>query len=78
MSVGSSKVSSDHTDLWDELDDNGPNTVNDATVSANANIPNLKTNFTDITTEPFIQVSGPCLPENFDVSVATALDYFYL
>ena len=31
---------------------------------------------TDIAIEPFTQNSGPYLPENFDVSVATALDYF--
>ena len=76
--MGSSEVSSDHTDFGDELDDNGPNTINDATVTANANIPNWTTNFTDITTEPFTQDSGPCLPGNFDVSVARALDYFNL
>ena len=74
----SSEVSSDHIDFGDELDDNGPNPVNDATVTTNANIPNKTTNFTDITIEPFTQDSGPCLPENFDVSVATALDYFNL
>ena len=77
-SMGSSEVSSDHTDLWDELDDNGYNTVNDATVTANAHTPNWTTNFTDVTIEPFTQDSGPTLPENFDVSVATALDYFNL
>ena len=49
-----------------------------ATVTANANIPIWTTNFTDITIEPFTQDSGPSLPENFDVSVATTLDYFYL
>ena len=38
--------------LGDELDDNAPNTLNDA-VTANANIPNWTTNFTDITIEPF-------------------------
>ena len=76
--MGSSEVSSDHTDLGDELDDNGPNTTNDATVTANANISNWMTNFTDITIKPFTQDSGPCLPENFHVSVATALDYFNL
>ena len=38
-SVVSSEVSSDHIYLGDELDDNGPNTVIDATVPANANIP---------------------------------------
>ena len=69
----SSEVSSDDTDFGDELDDNDPNTINDATVTANANIPNLTTNFTDITVEPFSQDSGPSLPENVDVSVA--LDY---
>ena len=73
---GSSEVSSEHADFGDELDDNGPNTVNDASVTANANIPNWTTNFTDIIFEPFTQDSGPCLPENFDISVATALDYF--
>ena len=77
-SVGSSEVSRDHTNFGDELDDNGPNNVNDATVTANANIPNWTTNFTDITIEPFTQDSGTCLPENIDVSVATALDYFSL
>ena len=76
--MGSSDVSSDHTDFGNELDDNGPNTINDATVTTNANIPNWTTNFTDITTEPFTMDSGPCLPENFDVSVATAFDYFNL
>ena len=77
-SVGSSEVSSDHTDSGDELDDNGCNTINDTTVNANANIPNWTTNFTDITTEPFTQDGGPCLPENFDVSVERALHYFNL
>ena len=77
-SVGSSEVSSDHTNFGNELDDNGPNTVNDATVTANANILMWITNFTDITIEPFTQDSGSCLPEKFDVSVATALDCFNL
>ena len=67
-----------HTDFGDELDHNGPNTVHDATVTANANILNWTTNFNDITIELFTQDSGPCLPENFDVSVATALDHFNL
>ena len=69
--MGYSEVSSDHTDLGDELDDNGPNTVNDATVTVNANITNWTTNFTDTTIEPFTEDSGPCLPENFDVSMVT-------
>ena len=34
--------------------------------------------FNDITIEPFTQDSGPCLPENFDVSVGTALDFLNL
>ena len=38
----------------------------------------MQTYFNDITVQPFTQDSGPCLPENFDVSVATALDYFKL
>ena len=76
--MGSSEVSCDHTDFGDELDDNGPTTINDATVTANANIPYCTTNFTDIANEPFTQDSGPSLPENFDVSVATTLDYFNL
>ena len=71
-----SEVSNDHT--GDELDDNGPYTVNDATGTANANIPNWTTNFIDRTVETFTQDSGPCLPEEFDVSVATVLDYFNL
>ena len=77
-SVGYSEVSSNHTDFVDERDDNGPNTVCDATVTANVNIPNWVTNVTDVTTKPFTNASGPFLPENFDVSVATALDYFNL
>ena len=74
--MGSSQISSDHTDFGDEWDDNGCININDATVTANANIPNWTTNFTHITTEPFTQDSGPSLPENFDVSLGTALDYF--
>ena len=77
-SVGSSEVSSDYIDFRDEWDDNGPNTFNDATATANANIPNWTTNFTEITFEPFTEDSSPSLPEKFDVSVATALDYFNL
>ena len=73
--MGSSEVSSDHTDFGDEFDHNGPNSVNDATVTANANIPKWTTNFTDITIEPFIQDSGPCLCKYFDT---TALDYLNL
>ena len=61
--MGSSKVSSDHMEFGDELDDNRPNTFNDATVTVNANIPNWTTNFTDITIETFTQDSGPSLPE---------------
>ena len=38
--MGSSEVSRDHTDFGHELDDNGPFTINDATFTANANIPN--------------------------------------
>ena len=64
--------------MGDEFDDNGPNTINVATVTTNANIPNWTTNFTNITIGPFTQDSGPCLPENLDVSVATVLDYFNL
>ena len=45
-------------------------TVDDATVTANANIPNWTTNVTDITTDPFTQDSGPSLPENIDVSIS--------
>ena len=59
--MGYSEVSSDHTDLGDEFEDNGPTTVNDATITANANIPNWTTNFPDITTEPFSQDNGPSL-----------------
>ena len=57
--MGSSEVTSVHTDFEDEWDDNGPNTVNDAIVTTNANIPNWTTNFTDITIKPFTQESGP-------------------
>ena len=78
LSVGFSEVSSYYTYLGNELDDNGPNTINDATVTSSVNMPNWTTNFTDITTEPFTWESDPCLPENIDVSVATALDYFNL
>ena len=46
----------------------------------NANAPNLTwtTNFGDVTVGPFEQDSGPNLPENFDVSAATPLNYFEL
>ena len=71
-------MSSDHTYFRDELDGNGLNTINDATVTAKANISNLTTNFTNITIEPFTQDSVPCLPKNFYVSVAKTLDYFNL
>ena len=54
-SVGSSEVSHDHTDFRDEWDDNGPNTVNDAAVTSNANIPNWTTYFTGVTIKPFTQ-----------------------
>ena len=57
-SLGSSEVSSDHTDFGDEWYDNGPNAVNDTTVTTNANIPNWTTYFTEITTEPLTQESG--------------------
>ena len=57
-SVGSSEVCSDDTNFGD---DNGAN--NDATFTANENIPNWKTNFTDITIEPFTKESGPFLPK---------------
>ena len=77
-SVGSFDIFNDHTDFGDGWNVNGLNTVNGATVIANANIPNWITNFTDITVEPFTQNAGPSLPKNFDVSVATALDYFIL
>ena len=75
--VGCNVVSSYHTDLGMSrmiMD----NTINNVTVSANENIPNKTSNFTDITIGTFAQDSGPSLPENFDVSVATALDYFSL
>ena len=65
LSVGSSEVTSDHIDFRDELDDNGPNTVNDATVNANANIPNWTTNFTDITIEPLFRKVVLINPSNF-------------
>ena len=76
--MGSSEVSSDHTDLGDEWHDNGPNTVNNTAATANTNIPHWTTYFTDIAIELFTQDSGHWLPHNCDVSVATALDYFNL
>ena len=36
------------------------------------------TNFGNVTVDPFEQDSGPNLPENFDVSAATPLNYFEL
>ena len=60
------------------MDNNGPYTVTDATVTANVNISNWTTDFSDITIEPYTQDSCPCLPKKFDVSVETALDYFNL
>ena len=76
--VGSSGVSSDYTDFGYKQVDNGPNTINNATVTANENIPNRTTNFTDITSMSFTQDIGASLPGNIDVSVATALDNFNL
>ena len=72
--MGCSEVSSDHTDFGD---DNGLITINDATVTANSNILNWTTNFSDKIIEPFTQDSGPSLHQNFNVfTVATAVDYF--
>ena len=77
-SVGSREASSDHTDFGDEWDDKELTLLMMTSVKANANIPNWTNYFTDITTTCYTQDSGPSLPENFDVSVATALDYFNL
>ena len=76
--MGSSEIPSDHTEFVDEQNDNGPNIVSDATVTANANIPNWTTNFTNIEGKPFTQDSSPSLPEKFDVSMPTSLNYFIL
>ena len=76
--MGSSELSSDYSDFGNEQEDKRPNSINDATVTANENIPNWKGNFPNITTEPFTQNSGPSLLENFDASLATSLDYFNL
>ena len=57
--MGSTQVYSDHTDFEDEQDDNELNTINDATVTANANIPNWTTNFTDITMSPLFRKVVP-------------------
>ena len=70
--VGSSKVCSNHADCGEEWDDNGPNTVSDASVTVHANIPNWTTNFTDIAIESFTQDSDPSLTENIDGSVTIA------
>ena len=61
-----------YIDFGDEWDDNGPNTVSDATITASGNTPNWTTNFTDISIDSFTKKSGPSLSENFDVSMATA------
>ena len=58
-SVGFNEISSDHTDFRDEWDDNGPNSVNDATVTSNANIPNWTTNLTDITIDHLLRMVVP-------------------
>ena len=67
-SVGSSDIS----DFGESEDENAEN--------LNADAPNSTwtTNFGDVTVDPFEQDSGPNLPENFDVSVATPLNYFEL
>ena len=57
--MGFSENSSDDTDLGDEWDDNGPNTVNDAAVTANANIPYWTTSLTDITMDPLLRIVVP-------------------
>ena len=67
-SVGSSDIS----DFGESEDENVEN--------LNANAPNLPwtTNFGDVTVDSFEEDSGPNLPENFDVSAATPLNYFEL
>ena len=67
-SVGSSDIS----DFGESEDEN--------VEYLNANAPNLTltNNFGDVTVDPFEQDSGPNLPENFDVSAATPLNYFEL
>ena len=68
FSVGSSDIS----DFGESDNENVEN--------LNANAPNLArtTNFEDVTGDPFDQNSGPNVPENFDVSAATPLNYFEL
>ena len=67
-SVGSSDIS----DLGESEDEHVEN--------LNVNAPNLTwtTNLGDVTVDPFEQDSRPNLPENFDVSAATPLNYFEL
>ena len=76
--MGSSEVFIDHTDFWNGQDDNGPNIVNDATGTTNANILYWIANITNIRIELFTQNSSHSIPEKFDVSVATALHYYIL
>ena len=65
-SVGSSDIS----DFGASEDENAEN--------LNANVPNLTwtTNFGVVTVDLFEQDNGPNLPENFDVSPATSLNYY--
>ena len=57
--VGSRDISSNNTDFGDEWYDNGPKITNNASVTANIDIPNWTTNFTDINIKPFTQGSHP-------------------
>ena len=74
LSVGSSEVSSDHTDFevnWMTMD------LTLLMMLLSLPMQTLLTSLTSLI-ESFTQDSGPCLPKYFHISVATALDYFNL
>ena len=68
----SSVGSSNNADFGEREDENAE--------ILNANAPDLTwtMNFGDVTVDPFEQDGGPNIPENFDVSAATPLNYFEL
>ena len=67
-SVGSSDIS----DFGECEDENAEN------LNVNSPHSTWKMNFGNVTVDPFEQDSGPKLPENFDVSAATLLNFFEL
>ena len=71
----SSVRSSDLFDVGEEEDKNAE--IDDGGGVGDVN-PIRTSNFSDITIHPFLDESGPALPDNFDVATASPLAYFDL